>query len=250
MLYDRGVCRQPLVVFISGNLTLILLMWSIWWASNNASIRQVGFNAASKGSRSILKCNIAWNWLNGPFLFKIVNIIRYVICHVIWYVMWCDMWYDVCCDVMWCDIWCVMWCDVIYDMMCDVMWYDTIWYVIWYDIFDMWCDMIYMLCDVICDVIYDMMCDVIYDIWQCVMWYMIRYGMIWWYDMIWYVMWSDIMIYMIWCYVMWYIYDVIRYDMIYNIFNCNWVATQWQQYSTHVLYTDSTQNNTVDTDNT
>jgi hypothetical protein len=34
-------------------------------------------------------------------------------------------------------------------------------------------------------------------------------------------------------------------DMIwYDIFvNCNWVATRWQQYSTH-LHTNSTQNNT------
>jgi hypothetical protein len=29
-----------------------------------------------------------------------------------------------------------------------------------------------------------------------------------------------------------------------DIFNCNWVDTQWQQYSTH-LHTNSTQNNTM-----
>jgi len=32
----------------------------------------------------------------------------------------------------------------------------------------------------------------------------------------------------------------------YNIFNCNWVATRWQQYSTH-LHTNNTQKNTIDT---
>ena len=30
-------------------LTLILLTWSIWWAPNNASKRQMGFNSAFKG---------------------------------------------------------------------------------------------------------------------------------------------------------------------------------------------------------
>jgi len=30
-------------------LTLILLRWKIWWASNNASKWQIGFNAACKG---------------------------------------------------------------------------------------------------------------------------------------------------------------------------------------------------------
>jgi len=34
--------------------------------------------------------------------------------------------------------------------------------------------------------------------------------------------------------------------MIYDIFNCNWVATRWQQYSTH-LHTDNTQNDTKQT---
>jgi len=43
--------------------------------------------------------------------------------------------------------------------------------------------------------------------------------------------------------MMW--YDTIWYD----IFNCNWVDTRWQQYSTH-LQTNSAQNNTVETNNT
>ena len=40
------------------------------------------------------------------------------------------------------------------------------------------------------------------------------------------------------------IYDMIRYDVMYDIFvNCNWVATRWQQYGTH-LHTNTTQNDT------
>jgi len=39
-----------------------------------------------------------------------------------------------------------------------------------------------------------------------------------------------------------------RRYMIY-FFNCNWVDTRWQQYSTH-LHTDSTQNNTMKTEYT
>jgi len=35
-------------------LTLILLMWRIWWAPNNASRWQMGFNSAFKGS------NVQW----------------------------------------------------------------------------------------------------------------------------------------------------------------------------------------------
>jgi len=34
--------------------------------------------------------------------------------------------------------------------------------------------------------------------------------------------------------------SVVVYDMIY-LLNCNWIATQWQQYSTH-LHTNNTQN--------
>jgi hypothetical protein len=120
---------------------------------------------------------------------------------MIWYyVTWCDtIWYD-----MWCD---TIRYDMIYDMiLCDVIWYmlwhDMIWFGIWYDI--MWC-------------------------------YMIRYDMIWYY-----VMWYDTIWYMIWYYAVW--CDTIGYDMIdmiwYDIFNnCNWVATRWQQYSTHYTQT-------------
>jgi hypothetical protein len=39
-------------------------------------------------------------------------------------------------------------------------------------------------------------------------------------------------------------YDMIWYDIWYDIFlNCNWVATWWQYYSTH-LHTNNRQNNT------
>jgi hypothetical protein len=37
------------------SLTLILLMWRIWWASNNASRWQMGFNSVFKGLKSDLK---------------------------------------------------------------------------------------------------------------------------------------------------------------------------------------------------
>jgi len=40
-------------IFISkqtiGKLTLILLMWRIWWAPNNTSKWQMGFNSAFEG---------------------------------------------------------------------------------------------------------------------------------------------------------------------------------------------------------
>ena len=52
-----------------------------------------------------------------------------------------------------------------------------------------------------------------------------------WYDMIWYMIWYD----MIW-------YDMIWYDMIwYDIFNCIWVVTRWQYFSTHI-HTNNTEN--------
>jgi hypothetical protein len=78
---------------------------------------------------------------------------------------------------------------------------------IWYDIY------------VICDMIYD-----IYVI--CYMQYVMLYD-------IWYM----------WCYM---IYDMIWYDVIYDIFNCNWVATRWQLFSTHI-HTNNTENDTKQT---
>ena len=35
------------------SLTLILLMWRIWWASNNSSRWQIGFNSAFKGLKQV-----------------------------------------------------------------------------------------------------------------------------------------------------------------------------------------------------
>jgi hypothetical protein len=38
--------------FYHSPLTLILLMWKIWWAPNNASRWQMGFNSVFKGLRN------------------------------------------------------------------------------------------------------------------------------------------------------------------------------------------------------
>jgi hypothetical protein len=46
---------------VTWHLTLYLLMWRIWWAPNNASWWQMGFNLAFKG----LKC---WMHLQGLYL--------------------------------------------------------------------------------------------------------------------------------------------------------------------------------------
>jgi len=61
------------------------------------------------------------------------------------------------------------------------------------------------------------------------------------------------MIYMTWYdiwYMIWYIWYMIRYDiwydMIWYIFNCNWVATPWQLFSTHI-HTNNTENVTKQT---
>jgi hypothetical protein len=43
--YDTFIFRAK----ISWRLTLILLTWRIWWAPNNASKWQIGFNSAFKG---------------------------------------------------------------------------------------------------------------------------------------------------------------------------------------------------------
>jgi len=39
-------------------LTLILLTWRIWWAPNNASKRQMGFNSAFKGLNTSRRANL------------------------------------------------------------------------------------------------------------------------------------------------------------------------------------------------
>jgi len=40
----------------------------------------------------------------------------------------------------------------------------------------------------------------------------------------------------------------LKFNIRYDIFNCNWVDTRWQYYSTH-LQTNNTQNNTIDKNN-
>ena len=59
--YDRRVLHRVRSNASSFNfqyllvsLTLILLMWRIWWAPNNASKWQMGFNSAFKGLKSLL----------------------------------------------------------------------------------------------------------------------------------------------------------------------------------------------------
>jgi len=47
-------CREYIREMCKLLLTLYLLMWRIWWAPNNASKWQVGFNSAFKGLSTIL----------------------------------------------------------------------------------------------------------------------------------------------------------------------------------------------------
>jgi len=60
-------------------LTLILLTWRIWWAPNNASRWQMGFNWAFKGlnAKDYLRFfNFFWENVFGPFyvpIFKWTN---------------------------------------------------------------------------------------------------------------------------------------------------------------------------------
>jgi hypothetical protein len=80
-----------------------------------------------------------------------------------------------------------------------------------------------------------------YDIWHNMTWRDVM-----WCDMLWNDIWYDMLWYKTVCYMIW--HATIRYDTIYDMIfvNCSWVATRWQQYSTH-LHTNSTQNNTKQT---
>jgi hypothetical protein len=116
-----------------------------------------------------------------------------------------DTWYMI--HGIWYDIYDGMWCDVTWYIIYDIRYtIHDIRYAIhdtWYMVYDIW----YIIC----------------DIWYVIpdTWYMTR-DMIW-YDMIWYDMiWYDMIWYMIW----------------YDIFNCNWVATRWQEFSTELQRTD------------
>jgi len=43
------LAQQFIFALTFGSLTLTSLMWRIWWAPNNASSWQMGFNSAFKG---------------------------------------------------------------------------------------------------------------------------------------------------------------------------------------------------------
>jgi hypothetical protein len=45
---------------IVNTLTLILLTWRKWWAPNNASKQQMGFNSEFKGLKKILTTQVFW----------------------------------------------------------------------------------------------------------------------------------------------------------------------------------------------
>jgi len=49
-------------LFLMVYLTLILLTWRIWWASNNASKWQMGFNQAFKGLNHLWKLQLPLVW--------------------------------------------------------------------------------------------------------------------------------------------------------------------------------------------
>jgi len=46
------------------SLTLILLTWRIWWAPNNASKWQMGFNSVFKGLKNLLYVNTEFGLVN------------------------------------------------------------------------------------------------------------------------------------------------------------------------------------------
>ena len=67
------VCTQPTTLITNSDtawstLTLILLMWRIWWAPNNASRWQMGFNLAFKGLKTSSEPKIL-HATDIPFLF-------------------------------------------------------------------------------------------------------------------------------------------------------------------------------------
>jgi len=51
-------------------LTLILLTWRIWWAPNNASRWQMGFNLAFKGLTSENRNHVGRNFFDHKYLAK------------------------------------------------------------------------------------------------------------------------------------------------------------------------------------
>ena len=56
-------------------LTLIMLMWRIWWASNQASKWQMGFNTAFKGLTDMRVCLRAIGALYMSLTFPLLNVV-------------------------------------------------------------------------------------------------------------------------------------------------------------------------------
>jgi hypothetical protein len=65
-------------------LTLILLTWRIWWAHNNASKWQMGFNSAFKGLRIFSTCVL---------VFCVASLVWSVWVHGSFYSFWCVVWF-------------------------------------------------------------------------------------------------------------------------------------------------------------
>jgi len=59
----------------SSVLTLILLTWRIWWAPNNASRRQLGFNSAFKGLK-VGKWPVSKSELTNRYLKQLLSYIN------------------------------------------------------------------------------------------------------------------------------------------------------------------------------
>jgi len=67
----HSLCVTVIVLsteFIVHALTLILLTWRIWWAPNNVSRWQMGFNSAFKGLKPYVYvvATVRWLWSQRP----------------------------------------------------------------------------------------------------------------------------------------------------------------------------------------
>jgi hypothetical protein len=76
-----------------GCLTLTLLTWRIWWASNNASKWQMGFNSAFKGLMDVIQWRFLPQW-------RSQNVrTHWQECHIFttwknleWWASWAEIW--------------------------------------------------------------------------------------------------------------------------------------------------------------
>jgi hypothetical protein len=79
---DISLCVEAGIILHNFALTLILLTWRIWWAPNNASKWQMGFNLVFKGLAQFENLqnflnlydsfwfNVIWHrWSAAPFIF-------------------------------------------------------------------------------------------------------------------------------------------------------------------------------------